>query len=369
MRLIYVQRILLFVFVVSTFFLPNCTKQQRQSFASLPTAIGTPGQILVVIEPALAKSAVGDSIIYLLEAPYQILPAPEPVLDVTLISFDDMTDIKYQWKNILFITDLSVDNNVAGFVEKALGREHTNEAETNPSLNFASQKARWAKEQNVMFLYGFGQENIGKALNQRAKKIIAKTEESYLDMINATTYSMGYEDGLVTKLREDILIDLKIPGDYRIALDRENNYWFRKQTRKADMGILVRKIPYEVGMQVDEETIIKIRDDFGKTYITSTPDNSYMITEKKNLTPPIRFKKTAINGNYAMEARGVWKMQNGFMGGAFISYLVYHEPSQSLVFLDGFVYAPDEPKRKYIQRLDAIFQTLEFLGEKTLVAE
>jgi len=58
-------------------------------------------------------------------------------------------------------------------------------------------------------------------------------------------------------------------------------------------------------------------------------------------------------------------MKNGFMGGAFISYLVYHEPSQSLVFLDGFVYSPEEPKRKYIQRLEAIFQTLEFLGEKS----
>jgi len=369
MRLIYVQRILLFVFVVSTFLLPNCTKQQRSTLSSLPTAIGTPGQVLVVIEPELANSNVGDSIMYLLEALYQPLPAPEPVLDVTLIPFDKLTDIKFQWKNILFIGDLSVDNSIAGFIEKSLGRENTNEAELTPSLNFASQKDRWAKGQNIMYLYGFGEKNIENALHERAENIITKVENSYNDMINATTYSMGYEDGMVTKLREDILIDLKIPGDYRIALDRTNHYWFRKQTRKADVGVLVQKIPYEVGMQVDEATIIDIRNKFGKKYIVSTPDNSYMTTDVTSLTTPIYYKKTAINGNYALEARGIWKMKNGFMGGGFISYLVYHEPSQSLVFLDGFVYAPEEPKRKYLQRLDAIFQTLEFLGETPITTE
>lgn len=369
MRLIYVQRIMLFVFVVCTFFLPNCTKQQRNTLNSKPTAIGTPGQVLIVIDPSLANTSIGDSIMYLLEAPYQLLPSPEPVLDVTLIPFADMTSIKYQWKNIIFIGDLSEDKAIAGFIEKSLGRENTNEAELNPSLNFASQKNRWAKGQNVMYLYGFGKENIAEALHQRATSIIEKVESSYDNMINATTYSMGYEKGLTSKLSENMLIDMKIPGDYRLALDRENHYWFRKQTRKADLGILVQKIPYEVGMQVDEATLLKIRDVFGKKYIVSTPDNSYMITDKKNLTPPVYFKKTAINGNYALEARGVWKMKNGFMGGAFVSYLVYHEPTQSLVFVDGFVYAPEEPKRKYIQRLDAIFQTLNFLGEKPVTTE
>ncbi len=369
MRLIYVQRIMLFVFVVCTFFLPNCTKQQRNTFKSLPTAIGTPGQVLIVIEPELANSSVGDSIMYLLEALYQPLPSPESVLDVTLIPFDKMTDIKRQWKNVLFIGDLSDNNSILGFIENTLGKENTAEAKATPSLNFASQKDRWAKGQNVMYVYGFGQDNIGKALNQRAESIITKVESSYKNMIDATTYSMGYEKGLITKLRENILIDLKIPGDYRLALDRKDHYWFRKQTRKADMGILVQKVPYEVGMQVDEETIIKIRNEFGKKYIVSTPDNSYMTTDQKSLKTPVYFTKTAINGNYALEARGIWKMKNGFMGGAFISYLVYHEPSQSLVFVDGFVYAPDESKRKYIQRLDAVFQSLSFLGERPITSE
>ena len=55
-------------------------------------------------------------------------------------------------------------------------------------------------------------------------------------------------------------------------------------------------------------------------------------------------------------------MKNGFMGGAFISYLVYHEPTQSLIFMDGFVYAPEQEKRKYIQRLKMIMDSVEFIG-------
>jgi hypothetical protein len=44
--------------------------------------------------------------------------------------------------------------------------------------------------------------------------------------------------------------------------------------------------------------------------------------------------------------------------------LVYHEATQSLIFMDGFVYAPELSKRKYIQRLQVIMDSLEFLGTK-----
>lgn len=365
MRLIYVQRVLLFIFMICTFLLPNCSDQQRSAMRSKPSAIGTPGQTLVIIDPDLWASEVGDSLRYNLAAAYPLLPAPEPILDLTPIQFDEMVSIKFQWKNIIFVSDLDSESSEAKFTRKTIGEEAVADAKSNVNYNYATQNDRWAKNQQIAFIFAHGKKNLGNAVAQRAEKIISKVEESDLPMITATTYSMGQNNGIISRLRENLLIDLRIPGDYRTALEKDGHYWLRKETRKADLGLLIKKIPYEGDLRVDEATILKLRNEFGKKYITSTADDSYMTTDMKNLTPPVYFNQTTINGNYAIEARGVWKMQNGFMGGAFISYLVYHEPSQSLVFMDGFVYAPEQSKRKYLQRLKCVMDSLQFLGKTT----
>jgi hypothetical protein len=362
MRLIYVQRAVLLVFVFCTFFLPNCSEQQRTNLRSTPNAIGTPCQTLIVIEDELWNSAVGDSIRYRLGAAYPLLPAPEPMLDLTNLKFDDMRDIKFQWKNIIFIGDFESESSTSLFIKEAVGEEAVVKAKGDLNYNYATQNDRWAKNQQVAFLFANGEKNLANAISQRAKKIVEKIYESDKKMIEATTYSMGKAQGIMTDLRVDLLVDLKVPGDYRIAFKNEDHFWLRKESRKADMNILIQKIPYEEGVAVDKANIIRIRNEFGKEYITSTGENTYMSTDVKSLQNPVYYNETAINGNYALEARGIWKMENGFMGGAFISYLVYHEPTQSLIFMDGFVYAPEEAKRKYIQRLEVILETLDFIG-------
>lgn len=364
MRLIYVQRIVLAVFVFCTFFLPNCSDQQRSSLRSMPSALGSPTQTLVIVDSDFNESVVGDSILFNFEAAYPLLPAPEPMLDITILKFDDFFGMKQQWRNIIFLCDFDNPSPIVDFVKKTIGEEAVQSAKDNPSYNYASQNDRWAKNQQVAFIFAHGEQNLADAISQRSEKIIEKVYESDQQMIKATTYSMGTNQGVISQLRENLLINLKVPGDYRVALEKDGHYWLRKETRKADLGLLIQKLPYEGDLRVDEATILKLRNEFGRKYITSTTDNSYMTTDMKNLTPPVYFNQTSVNGNFTQEARGIWKMKNGFMGGAFITYLVYHEPTQSLVLMDGFVYAPEQSKRKYIQRLKAIMDSLEFLGTK-----
>lgn len=361
MRLIYAQRIVFAIFIFCTFFLPNCSEQQRSNLRSLPSALGSPAQTLVVVDSDFSGSIVGDSILFNFAAAYPLLPAPEPMLDLTTLKFDDFFGMKQQWRNIIFICNFDNPSPIVNFVKNTIGEEAVQNAKDNPDFNYASQNNRWAKNQQVAFLFAHGEQNLADAISQRAEKIIEKVYESDLQMIKATTYSMGYEQGINSQLREELLIDLKVPGDYRMALEKDGHYWLRKETRRADLGLLIRKLPYDGDLRVDKKTILKIRNDFGKRYITST-GNSYMTVDMKNLTPPVYFKQKNVNGNFTQEARGVWKMKNGFMGGAFISYLVYHEPTQSLIFMDGFVYAPEQEKRKYIQRLKMIMDSVEFIG-------
>jgi hypothetical protein len=47
------------------------------------------------------------------------------------------------------------------------------------------------------------------------------------------------------------------------------------------------------------------------------------------------------------------------MGGSFLSYTVYDEKHDQLIYLDAFLYAPDQKKRNLMLRLEAILKTLE----------
>ena len=75
---------------------------------------------------------------------------------------------------------------------------------------------------------------------------------------------------------------------------------------------------------------------------------------------PTFYNVMTIDGNYAIEARGIWEMENDFMGGAFVSYIIHDSKRQNIVFVDGFIHAPGQTKRKYMQDLTLILNTVKF---------
>lgn len=54
-------------------------------------------------------------------------------------------------------------------------------------------------------------------------------------------------------------------------------------------------------------------------------------------------------------------MENDYMGGSFISYLIHNPQKNELLFVDGFVYAPGEDKRNWMQYLEYIMNTRKIL--------
>ncbi len=60
-----------------------------------------------------------------------------------------------------------------------------------------------------------------------------------------------------------------------------------------------------------------------------------------------------------METRGVWNVVGDFMAGPFLSYTVVDERHGRLITLEGYVYAPNKPKRDYLRQMEAILYSLE----------
>ena len=74
---------------------------------------------------------------------------------------------------------------------------------------------------------------------------------------------------------------------------------------------------------------------------------------------PVYFREYTKDNRYYAELRGLWKLENGFMGGPFISITTLDESRNRVVTAEGFVFAPGKAKRNYLRELEAILQTFK----------
>jgi hypothetical protein len=81
-----------------------------------------------------------------------------------------------------------------------------------------------------------------------------------------------------------------------------------------------------------------------------------MTTEKRI---PALFGVTEHNKNYAAETRGLWILENDFMGGPYIALDELDAVNQRIVSVFGYVYAPSKDKRNYLQQVEAMVYSLK----------
>jgi hypothetical protein len=81
------------------------------------------------------------------------------------------------------------------------------------------------------------------------------------------------------------------------------------------------------------------------------------MTTEYRLPPSI--ETSELDGRFALETRGLWRVEGDFMGGPFLSYTLFDEENGQIVTLEGFVYAPDMDKRRLLFELEAIMNSLK----------
>jgi hypothetical protein len=65
------------------------------------------------------------------------------------------------------------------------------------------------------------------------------------------------------------------------------------------------------------------------------------------------------NGNYASEMRGLWRVENDFMGGPYVALSELDASNQRVINAFGFVYAPSKDKRNLLRQVEAMIYSLK----------
>ena len=335
-----------------------------KSFEAKPIAMGRMNEIIAVADDDLWDSPVKDTFNYYFQSAYPIMPAPEPMFDVRHFSPKELgfEPLRKELRTYIVLADLEdLDATATKMLRRDIGEERFLRARQDSTFQTSVGKDKWARDQIIIYLFANGKEKLMETIRNNYSAIAKRIRLHDKVKLDASIYVLkNASPGLMQKIEDKLGVRLRIPGDFNyLKRDEENFMWFKKDTKEAAMNIIIQKFPYTSTDQMKPESIIKLRDDYGKVHIASGAEGSYMVTNTEDL--PTYDYTYEINGQYTREIRGIWEMENDFMGGPYVSYLVHDKDANEVIFIDTFVYAPGENKRDMMMQLDYIVKTLEIV--------
>lgn len=299
------------------------------------TATGKTGEIIVVISKADWESDPGNAIRDILAAEYQILPQSEPKFTLVNINQQAFTTIFQTHRNILHVR---------------ISPEFT-----EPQM--ISQENRWAKPQIVISITAPDQESATKLIKHNSERMSNIFEQAERSRI-IQNYKKIEEPSLRRLVNEHFGFSLYFPQGYSLKSQSDNFMWISYETTYTKQGVFIYKYPYSRDMPLALNNIINERDEILKKNVEGQEKGSYMTTTKDqpDFLPRLSWIKYR-DRNFA-EVRGLWELENGFMGGPFVCHSFY-DSDGNVIVLEAFVYSPRYDKRDYMRQVESIIYSYE----------
>lgn len=350
--------------VTGLFTVMSCSNNPDSPYANKSLAMGRINTVVVLCDDELWEGEIGDTLDYYFASAYPVLPAPEPFFDLKHFSSEDLNaePLRREFRNFLVIADVSdTSSAVTRMLRKDFGPEKFSKALNDPEFNTSVGLNKWARGQIIVYLFGNGRDALDKAIKEHFPAIAKRINKNDEPALAASVYgSMNDNQRIADIIRDSFGINLRVPSLYVKAIEDENFLWIRADQKDVNQSLVFRKFKYTDKSQLTKDNLIKMRNDYGKEYITTSSEDAYMVTNIKDL--PVYEYVQPINDIYAVEIRGIWETENDFMGGPFISYALLNEPKGEIIFIDAFVFAPGKDKRDYMQQLDYIVKTVRLVN-------
>lgn len=215
-------------------------------------------------------------------------------------------------------------------------------------------KNLWARPQITALITGEDEEVMNFYFDENKDLLLRSiSENERTEKIRRMRKSLNDDP----QLKDRFGINLIFPDAYSTVKDTSNFVWIEKQLVKGHMNIIAYTLPLDIDLKKIEERIPAIRDSIGQIYIPGRVPGSYMITERAYLP---YYYKTKVNNLDAILTKGTWEVQNDFMAGPYINYIIKDTMNKRNIVIEGFSFAPSESKRDYMFELNTIITTMRF---------
>lgn len=301
----------------------------------LPNITGGAGEVLVVVDKYIWDGQTGEMLKDLLQEEFPGLPQSEPLFDVTQISASAFDNMFRFHRSIVLVT-------LKESVEEASVRYRKNV---------------WARPQILVQLEAHDNEQLQQLISDHKDQIqgfLVQYDRQRL----TDSYSESKDLEIQKMMAQNHQIRLAIPRGYNVDVSTDNYSSVSIETPEFSQVIQVYEYPASSKDELQSGRIIENRNAFARKYVKGPTDGSYMTTSM--VYPPI-FYDIQMKGMEVVETRGLWELENGYMGGPFVSHSVFDAKRQRIVTVEGYVYYPNQKKRIKVRQLEAIIYSLEII--------
>jgi len=319
----------LFLITILAFSLTACNIERGVQ----PNSAGRTLEVLVVCSRSDFEGGLGDTLREALMRPNASLNQAEPMFTLSNVipSAFERTDMFQRMRSIIIIN----------FTQENLRQ-------------FVVRRDVWANNQ-IVFQFNVPDRETFFVLFREHQELMEQAffHREHARMISTfrTTESFVIAD----RLRSTFGFRLVAPDQFRIRTSNPNFVSINRETRHFGQNLMIHTYPFTAN-SFTQEDIIRVRNEISQRYIFGPLEGSFMTTEYR--VPPIS-RAVNLNGRFAIETRGLWRLIGDFMGGPFVNYVFLDEERNQMVMIDGFVYAPGRGKRDLLLQLEAIVYSID----------
>lgn len=299
------------------FFISACV---GEGSSVLPSHTGAINEVVIVVDEHIWDGASGDSLRQSLSTEVPGISWSEPLFDVIQINSTAFNRIFKTHRNLVIVQK---------------GSQSKVYFDTKP----------YAQNQWLCVVEYQTVEDLPMLLGQYAPimayQIGQKEQERYMAILPPKRQSKVLSKGFN--------LNFGLPGEYKLVLDTNRFCWFEYNPLDKEIikGVFVYEYPNNTSF--NSTTILMARDSVLQQFVFGSSEGSYMTTER--LYPPYISTYTH-NTLEGLKVKGLWKMQNAFMGGAFVSHFLNDTIHDRVLVIEGFLFNPGEDKRNSLQELE-----------------
>ncbi len=304
----------------------------KNSGPLLPSISGKAGEILVVMDKPYWEDSLGNDVRDLLAVDCPWLAQKEPLYSLVNVPPSAFGDLFKAHRNILLFL-------------------------VNPQLDTTGiiyQHDMWAQPQCVIQISAHDSAEASAILKEKGPMIVSSIEQAERDRVIRNT--LRYEEAALYPTVAAIFGGSPhFPTGYKLRKATEDFVWIADD-KQAYQDVFIYSYPVE-----DEpftlEKIIAHRNDFLRENVPGMFDGTYMTTSEF-FTPTLEFLK--YRGRDFAQVRGMWEVQNDFMGGPFVSHSFFSPDGSQIIVAEAWVYAPQFDKRQFLRQVESILYSWEW---------
>lgn len=319
---------------------------------------GDADELILVIDSTVWAGVVGDELKKILRAPMKGMPQDERLFEVYKVNPLKLNSVLKSAHNMIFVTTLNSRTNQSRQLRSFFTDESLKRIKRDSSFFQATETNKFAMGQKVLYLFSKTEEDLAKKIAANSQAILKLFEDQAMKITKSRLLKTRAKsiENILTKNHG---YKIQIPYGWDLAQDVHDFVWCRELALSKEKNIFIYQQPY-TGEDVFEQ-IENLRDKITELHLRDGQKNNLFIRRQKDI--PVFKDQINFNGKFAMKSRGLWAVSDMSAGGPFLSYAMVDEKSQTLYYIEGYVYNAGGKKKRLMREMDAILSTFRVPSE------